>query len=341
MAWILGSSALGVRSARTDAPLRDLVYLGRNNTLVGDIVEPIPDRPTSYRLRSDPPVFIGDSNAFIWANLTPVPFVQIFSYLYSHDGYIAFPGSGDLFTQTQSSTIHQELYAWSGELGDPSERNVIIGLEFDTPTGGGNTTVSGGWDTLDLVDPTSSVPVADLRNNQHVADTHNIQSLRLGHVRSASSLDVVASTVGGSVLLIDPETSGNPIVAESTDYGFGGMALLVIDLNDPPDGKDEIVFANLTAPIHPVSSPLYAWVTILRESAGSLIEVGRFPVGYAASGLAAADLDGDQQGLGLVITTIEGDLVVLDLTTDGQFNGVHHRQARSPYTKKVSKCGCE
>ena len=104
------------------------------------------------------------------------------------------------------------------------------------------------------------------------------------------------------------------------------MALLVTDLNDPPDGKDEIVFANLTDAIHPVSSPLYAWVTILRESAGSLIEVGRFPVGYAASGLAAADLDGDQQGLELVITTIEGDLVVLDLTTDGQFNGVHHRR---------------
>lgn len=171
-----------------------------------------------------------------------------------------------------------------------------------------------------------------LRTNLRQGEVMDLQTLRIGKVMSGTSEpQVVVTGMGGRVIAIDGATGH--IAAQSDDLGFGGMALALADLDDPPDGVKEIVCAPALAPIDAEAPPgglrsgwMRSYVHVLKYAASPYPHFDRFstvPIGnpydpanygdlhgYGACGLAVADLDQDGTPE-ILATTLNGEFVVL------------------------------
>jgi hypothetical protein len=168
-------------------------------------------------------------------------------------------------------------------------------------------------------------------------ESHN-QALRLGKWSYESNPVVVVSTTGGSVQVVDPmpHTTNGTALAESPDYGYGGMALCVRQVNVPNGPQSPtIFFAPLWA--HGGTAPgptdmVSSLVLLERSTASALTEVSlpKFfdgggannPKLFGVCGIAVGDVDGATANGDphdeLVLTTVNGDLVVYDLVGNGK-----------------------
>jgi hypothetical protein len=88
--------------------------------------------------------------------------------------------------------------------------------------------------------------------------------------------------MGGRVMVLDGSTGR--IVTESRDYGLGGIALAVGNLDS--DDRDEIVFAPFLDPIVPGVQTVRSTLRVLKWANGALNPLGSpdgVPVGEAAN----------------------------------------------------------
>jgi hypothetical protein len=171
--------------------------------------------------------------------------------------------------------------------------------------------------------PQSEGYLPPLRTEWELADPHSFQGIAIGRVLAGQSLpQVVCAALGGRVMVLDG--ANGRILAESPDYGLGGIALALADLTG--DGLDEVVFAPLYSPIPWDGGFVRSHLHVLTGASGALSPVSSVPVGeagnddfpgYGTCGIAIADLPGTPAGKEIVVTTLNGELVVF-----GQSSGV-------------------
>ncbi len=170
--------------------------------------------------------------------------------------------------------------------------------------------------------------VKAIRSELGEAAPSQLDAIRIGRVLPGDTPQVVTSGLGGRVTLLDGSTG--VVVAESPDYGLGGLALAVGNLNG--DDRDEIVFAPFYDPIAPgTSTTVRASLRVLSGASGSLTALGNpagvpvgeatadFP-GYGTCGIAIVDLSpwpSLQLGKVVIVTTFNGELVIFDVHPDG------------------------
>jgi hypothetical protein len=137
--------------------------------------------------------------------------------------------------------------------------------------------------------------------------------------------------MGGRVIILDG-TDGR-IRLQSEDLGLGGMAMAVKDLNG--DGYDEILFAPVVGPVDSVLPPsppntprggwIQAFVHVLQVNANgtALQRISTQPIGdpyagdlhgYGAAGIAVAELYDATTGPEVIVTTLNGEIVVFSQT---------------------------
>jgi hypothetical protein len=129
----------------------------------------------------------------------------------------------------------------------------------------------------------------------------------------------------------DARTTGT-IAAQSADFGFGGTAMALADLDPTPVGYSEIVFASTFSPIDvPVPAPpgthsghMRSHVHVLKYQGGALQTISTQPLGdpystthdfhgYAAAGIEVADLTQDGKPE-VIVATMHGELIVFEQT---------------------------
>jgi hypothetical protein len=175
---------------------------------------------------------------------------------------------------------------------------------------------------------------------RNVTDTesHNHQALRLG---TWSTLEnhpvVVVATTGGSVLVVDPgaipHSGDGSVRGESSDYGYGGMALAVSQVSvQGLQTTEPLIFfapcwahAGTGSQADMVSSLAILERTLLSQTPLPEVQPVRFfdasPKLFGVCGIAVGDVDegttGGDEYDELVLTTVNGDLVVFDLALVG------------------------
>ncbi len=181
--------------------------------------------------------------------------------------------------------------------------------------------------------PENGSHLAPLRTELGVATPLSYQAIRVAKVlKNRSEPQVIVSAVGGRVTLLNG--NDGTILTESADYGFGGMALAVADIyNNGNDGLSEILFAPIYSPIEGSGGSVRCYLHVLTSNAaGTALEAapGAAPYvvgeagnidfhGYGVSGIAIIDHPLVNLNKGIVVTTLNGELVVL-----AQTNGVIH-----------------
>jgi hypothetical protein len=127
----------------------------------------------------------------------------------------------------------------------------------------------------------------------------------------------VGSGLGGRVILLDGQTGA--FRCESDDYGLGGVALETADLDG--DQREEILFAPLYPNLGPNMAPPQGRLFLLRFErnpdrltllATISLAVGGDILGYGVCGIAAAELDPQVAGFEVIVTTLNGELIVFD-----------------------------
>jgi hypothetical protein len=252
--------------------------------------------------------------------------------------YVPFSFAGD----TLSTPGKEFVYWWSGNRPIPrffpGWGSLPIAIRYLN-------LLQGGGHDLGAPTPTfyhwSSSGNGNAQHLRNVTDTesHNHQALRLGTWATYENHPVVVvATTGGSVIVVDPETisqNGNgTLQAESNDYGYGGMALAVSDVNveGNPSTEPLIFFAPLWTHAGSVVGEydMVSSLVILRRGTSTTLDVlqkvefdgksGGPPKLFGVCGLAVGDVDGGTTGGDvydeLVLTTVNGDLVVYDLVYD-------------------------
>jgi len=162
-----------------------------------------------------------------------------------------------------------------------------------------------------------------LRTELDLADPHTFHSIAIGRVLPGQALpQVVCASMGGRVMVLSG--ADGRILEESADFGFGGMALALADLTG--DGLDEILFAPVYSPIPWNGGSVRSYLHVLSGSTGGLSLTNSVPVGdptnddfpgYGACGIAVSDIPGTSISKAILVTTLNGELVVF-----GQNNGV-------------------
>ncbi|MCB9882907.1 MAG: hypothetical protein H6834_14065 [Planctomycetes bacterium] len=199
--------------------------------------------------------------------------------------------------------------------GDPTESPPeIVNVTFVDETYGGQ-----------------SPPRIALRHDLRTETISSMQSVAFGRVTQSDRYDLVASTFGGSVILLDanPDLSapGSRVVvlAESSDFGCAAVGLATGDLDG--DQLDEILVGTLVAPARTtedVNTPgppgfgaMHGYVHVLKYEPGNqqLKEMSRLEVGVGVYGLAIADLDPTTTQPEVVVATLEGDFFVYETTS--------------------------
>lgn len=184
-------------------------------------------------------------------------------------------------------------------------------------------------------------PRIPLRHDLRTEDISAMEALAFGQVVQQGRYDLIVSTFGGSVILIDanPAPGLEPSsLAESDDYGCGSVALTCGDLDG--DHIDEVLVGTLAAPTRATEDPqapasagfygMQGYVHVLRYDAqqGHLVEVARTLVGVGVFGLKVAEIDASSTGPELIATTLEGDLMVFgadDILSSGATPLYHYR----------------
>ncbi len=222
------------------------------------------------------------------------------------------------------------LYWFSGNPPGNGFANLLQGVVIDTLTG-----------RFDHWSSTQKGAGLRLRTACATA-SQNHQSLRLGHwsVFGESTPRIVCATVAGRVFVVDPTGPQGSVSAamppKSGDFGFGGMALAVRSLRLAGQKSEEptIFFGTLTTHADPtrMSADVVASLHLLRRRdpriRDGLYEIDRMvfdglegrPKLWGLAGIAVGDLDsghrdGDPDDE-LVVSTLNGDLLVYDIVTD-------------------------
>ncbi|MCB9883783.1 MAG: hypothetical protein H6834_18480 [Planctomycetes bacterium] len=156
----------------------------------------------------------------------------------------------------------------------------------------------------------------------------SMESVAFGQVRASGMYDIVASTYGGSVVLIDPQPGGfSPpdIVTESRDFGCAAVGLACADLTN--DGIDEVLVGTFVAPDRtttgaPSSTPFHDMKGFLHVlqfdgQTSKFVELARRPIGVGVFGIAVGEVDGTTTEPEVVVGTLEGDLIVFNTTSSG------------------------
>lgn len=166
--------------------------------------------------------------------------------------------------------------------------------------------------------PSATGYVKALRTELGGAAPLNMQAIRIGRVLADGAPHVVVSGIGGRVMVLDGTTGR--IVRESADYGLGGMALAIANLDD--QGPDEILYAPLYDPIVPGVQSVRSTLRVFGDGGGSALQLlSSVPVGesgnadfpgYGTCGIAVADLTDHHLELGkvVIVTTLNGELIV-------------------------------
>ncbi|MEZ5965129.1 MAG: hypothetical protein R3F56_14945 [Planctomycetota bacterium] len=171
--------------------------------------------------------------------------------------------------------------------------------------------------------PNSSDYVPPLKTETEGAAPHSMETVKIGRVLAGRSApQVIAASMGGRLMLLDGDDG--KLIVESDDYGLGGMAMAVADLTG--DGLDEIVFAPIYNPIDGAGGTVRAHVHVLTGASGTLADIGTGValgtpgtdfLGYGACGIAVVDFPLHSIERAILVTTLNGELVVF-----GQTNGV-------------------
>jgi len=170
--------------------------------------------------------------------------------------------------------------------------------------------------------PNSNDYVPPLKTETDGAAPHSMGTVKIGRVLNRDKPQVIAASLGGRVMLLDGDDG--KLIAESGDYGLGGMAMAVADLTG--DGLDEIVFAPIYNPIDGAGGTVHAHVHVLTGASGTLADIGSGVslgtpgtafLGYGACGIAVVDFPLHSIEKAILVTTLNGELVVF-----GQTNGV-------------------
>ncbi len=169
----------------------------------------------------------------------------------------------------------------------------------------------------------------------------NLHTIKIGRVLAGRvAPQVIVSAMGGRVMLLDGitglliQTSINPVKYESNDFGLGGLAMAVADLDG--DQLDEVIFASVYSPIDgvvggTVRSHLHVFTgrNGLLEEMPNTSGVKGTPIGivgnddflgYGACGLAIIDhplITSIQKGI--LVTTLNGEIAVF-AHTNGAIN---------------------
>jgi hypothetical protein len=123
--------------------------------------------------------------------------------------------------------------------------------------------------------------------------------------------------LGGRVVLLDGGTGA--FRCESDDYGLGGVALEAADLDG--DGREEILFAPLYPNLGSNMAPPLGRLFLLRFDRNpdrltllstTSLAVGGDILGYGVCGITVAELDPQTAGPEVVVTTLNGELIVFD-----------------------------
>ncbi|MEM7201716.1 MAG: hypothetical protein AAF628_15715 [Planctomycetota bacterium] len=175
------------------------------------------------------------------------------------------------------------------------------------------------------------------------AGVYSQQSCKIGTVHPVRTApQVVVSGTDGVVMILDSQpgaVTSDAILTQSADFGYGGMALALSDLDS--DGNDEILFAPYYDQVDGQGNSPGASLRVLDHDGTSLQILDEaalgyggaapdFP-GYAASGIAVWDLDGDGNEE-ILVTTLNGEIVAFtwdpldgpEPTPLGQFPVYHH-----------------
>jgi len=247
------------------------------------------------------------------------------------DGYFVFPFAGDVSAPEGSARY---VYTWGGASilagGAPLSslnfnigfRDQIVGARYD-PTSSLPITSAGQhvWNSCGSYNsglrPDNMVI---LRNEGPPASAGSMQSLRIAGavVPGAPVPQIVASTPGGRVIVLDQSDVDHPrILAESPDFGWGGMALAVERIG----GEYFIFFGTVSAPIQPTGSQMTGYLHTLRVDSNRLVEHGEpIPIGYGVSGIAVGELSSEGESSPMreiVVTTLDGDLEVFRVDDGG------------------------
>jgi hypothetical protein len=172
--------------------------------------------------------------------------------------------------------------------------------------------------------PTGPTGFKPLRTELGSVVPMNLQGVRIGRVLPGQSEpQVVVSAMGGRVMVLNG--SDGTLLTESPDYGLGGMALAVGDLDGNP-ASDEIVFAPVYSPMPSAGQTVRSYLHVLKGSGTSLVElpasavpVGDLStddfVGYGACGIAIADVA--PHGKLVIVGTLNGEVAVFKSLPNG------------------------
>ncbi|MCA8940979.1 MAG: hypothetical protein KDB80_00340, partial [Planctomycetes bacterium] len=268
------------------------------------------------------------------------------------DGYLPFCLSGDT-TEVVGAGIYSGSYGyyWNGtRLSLPG---ILRGFRLDdtnplavASTPWGSSSSNSNVTTWSIIDPPPFPNESDKQAHfRHVTATGGVfdaQSLRIGHWDSGSPLGpfplrVIVSTMGGRVIVNNPDPAlpaGQCITAESEDHGLGGLALCVEDVHG--NGLSTIFAGTIFTheghfPGGPVKHDLVSSLHVYRldGTAGEqLVELdsrvfdgtGSDAKLFGLCGIATGNLIDDADGIQdeLILTTLNGDLVVYDLDGTGE-----------------------
>lgn len=256
--------------------------------------------------------------------------------LLSYDGYMLLQGAGHAITLPASGTNRRRYFSWWNTVPEVKveilpgltysltiSHNVILGGEIHEGS-------TGLWNVRSTWDSAGDAPplLYDLRNDQRaprVRAIEGMQSLRLGQIFSTNQPQIVTGTPGGSVQVID--WLSNAPLRESPDFGWGGMALALADLDS--DGLDEVVFGTLSQPTTSDGQAMGGTIQILdwNDTPGPpTVALGPQAISdalggrvYGVCGLAVANLDpGDTDPTPeLIVGTLEGYLLVYRIFQSG------------------------
>ncbi|MCC6673427.1 MAG: hypothetical protein IT458_20380 [Planctomycetes bacterium] len=211
------------------------------------------------------------------------------------------------------------LAAWWSHGAYP---NLVSFVKLDNLSGTPN--VADAWNSMGPDPGTNrrpplTGPYPGLRSELDPAAVSRNQSLVLGRVHPDQNRppQVIVVAMGGRVMVLDGATGA--ILAESEDLGIGGCALAVANLDGDP--QEEIVFAPIFDNIGGAGTPMRSSVYVLKYQAGTppvLQRISQRPIGtpgtarpgYGACGVAIAELDAASADREILVTTLNGELVV-------------------------------
>ncbi len=332
------------------SPIQDLVHAGTTNGIqpgnqgaggVGGfkvVFDSLPGAGTNPKWshaelwthnRRRPPL---DTQSQLWF---PLP-----SFLSLADNYWVFPFGGDAISWPDSGLS----VFWSGE-DDPScfadlrgWENHALRVGYDIVGGQGSIRVNGPgslgvWGSGGQ----SGSPPAEFMDFRSDDDNaHDWQALRLGKLKGNDMpggqdgyMYAAMTTSGGRLFVIAPEKDAPSIEVELGDHGYGGIALAVGNLDNDPEGVEEIVFGSIythtdhagmesmRAAIHVVdyqSSQFFLQQTI---DLGSINLDPDLMPGFGVAGIAIDDVieGAGYDGNEVVVTTLNGELYIFK--TDG------------------------